>query len=335
MIEVHCPCGETFHAEESQIGKKIRCWKCGAVVPIERPRPAPLSRVEPEPLEARAVGNVKTAAEVVIGFKKRVWSIRITAAVGILAAVVVAIWVISITTVSPNTKHSPASPGRKSPAAAAEPSLVERERPAVPRSTPLLNRNIVPPGKRHRPSSAEASGANAMPPLAGALASSRVVIPPCAVGQEIDRPFTGDSLEDAGAKDPSSDSYLEILNGESEDAAVRLADFSTGKKVRFVYIRAGDTFSITGIDPGMYSVLFESGRDWVPACRGFIRGQDIQEFDKPLEFNVRAQVNDSGVEVFSTQGSITLYTVAHGNAKIHAIDRNRFFRGDQRLTLGR
>lgn len=39
MIDVPCPCGETYHTDHSRIGRTIRCWKCGRVLSVDRPKP--------------------------------------------------------------------------------------------------------------------------------------------------------------------------------------------------------------------------------------------------------------------------------------------------------
>lgn len=45
MIDIRCACGQGYHAEESHIGRSLRCWKCGAILSVERG--APLSPSHP------------------------------------------------------------------------------------------------------------------------------------------------------------------------------------------------------------------------------------------------------------------------------------------------
>ena len=39
MIHLTCECGEVYHADESQVGRAIRCPRCGRVLRIEAPAP--------------------------------------------------------------------------------------------------------------------------------------------------------------------------------------------------------------------------------------------------------------------------------------------------------
>lgn len=36
MIEINCPCGESYHAEDSHRGQRLKCRKCGTILTIER-----------------------------------------------------------------------------------------------------------------------------------------------------------------------------------------------------------------------------------------------------------------------------------------------------------
>ena len=90
-------------------------------------------------------------------------------------------------------------------------------------------------------------------------------VPLCAQGQKAVRLPTGTRIEpDVEVSGPSE---LTVSNGTRSDAAVRLVNMDSGNTARFVYIAAGDDFTLTGIEPGTYGLRFVSGKQWVPACR--------------------------------------------------------------------
>lgn len=160
-------------------------------------------------------------------------------------------------------------------------------------------------------------------------ASQPTPIPPCAQDQPADRLPTGARIEpDGGAKGPSR---LSIVNGTNRDAAVRLVDGATGRTVRFFYVEAGDTYTLSGIESGMYQLRYVSGYDWVPACQSFLREADYSEFEGELKFE--ALMPDEGRDGFRTTYTVTLNPVPLGTAKTRPIDRKRFFEGDQHIEL--
>jgi len=44
VIRIKCRCGEVFQADETHIGRSIRCHRCGRTLPIRLPRPTPVER---------------------------------------------------------------------------------------------------------------------------------------------------------------------------------------------------------------------------------------------------------------------------------------------------
>jgi hypothetical protein len=147
------------------------------------------------------------------------------------------------------------------------------------------------------------------------------LVPPCAEGQSPERLETGKKIvPDEGT---SGRSVLEITNGTNFDAAVRLVDNSTNGTSRFVYIRAMNDYTIEGVEPGTYSLLFATGSDWIATCADFQRDEDIREFEQPLVF----EQNEEHV----THYKVSLHRVLHGNARTKKIDRKRFLEGDRRF----
>jgi len=318
MVDVCCVhCDELYHVEESHLGREIRCLRCGMITRLERrviitpsPSAPPVPHYGPVPPKPQPVAPPKRRS------LARRWHPTVTFEVNrrtkVLAGVLLALLALMALDIwfGPSSQDSTPSHEVATANGAGSPSTQRVALPPAPAAT-----------KPEAPKTRSRSASILRPPSQLA-ARTRVVLPPCAVGWPVDRPPTGESLESGEVEGLPSDRYLTIFNGQSEDAAVRLADAASGLTFRFVYIRAGDSYTIRDVDPGSYSLLFETGREWVPHCKGFIRDEYIQETDEPVDFDPY------------TYGSITLYRVANGNAKAHSIDRKRFFQGDQNIELG-
>jgi hypothetical protein len=141
------------------------------------------------------------------------------------------------------------------------------------------------------------------------------------VGQTPERPETGAAIEpDVGN---SGDSSLEVNNGTNLDAAIRLVETSTNTTSRFVYIRAHKVYTIEGIGPGTYSLRYALGRDWIDACRDFVRDESLHEFPNERTFE----------ENYTTTWQVTLHGVLLGNVTPRNIDKKRFLEGDQHVSV--
>jgi hypothetical protein len=169
------------------------------------------------------------------------------------------------------------------------------------------------------------SGLELVPPtnVEPLVIQRRPLIPPCAEGQTPVRPRTGATL---GHAHESLDglSELKITNGRESDAAVRLVDTLTNATVSFVYVQAGDTYTVRGIPPGEYFLRFALGQEWVGACRRFLQTESFEEFERTLIFE---ESTTDSEQVYSKE-SVTLYPVIGGNARTRAIDERRFLEGD-------
>lgn len=156
-------------------------------------------------------------------------------------------------------------------------------------------------------------------------ADQLAIVPPCAQGQQAVRLPTGTRIEPDG--EASGPSELSVSNGTTSDAAVRLVKRDSGNTARFVYIAAGDNYTLTGIEPGTYGLLFVSGMKWVPECRDFLDAEYF-EFESALVF--KDVVLGSGEENYNTM-HVTLNPVPLGTARTRRIDRKHFFEGSQRF----
>jgi hypothetical protein len=108
---------------------------------------------------------------------------------------------------------------------------------------------------------------------------------------------------------------LVAINGTGLDACVIVLDSSTQKRVRKVYIKSQDSFTLGHLNPGNYSVLFATGIDWDNAGEHFNRNASYFEFGKVLSFK-----EEGGYE----QHTITLNPVANGNVRRRSISEAEF-----------
>jgi hypothetical protein len=154
-----------------------------------------------------------------------------------------------------------------------------------------------------------------------------VVTPACAVGKQPERPETGYAIEPA--EGTQGESTLEIKNGSPLDAAVRLFSNSPNSSSRFVYVRSHDSYTLQGIQPDTYSLVFDLGNKWIPDCGQFLRDEVLHEFEKPLIFE-RKETEDT---VYATATTVTLHEVPFGNVRTKRIDRRRFLQGSRRYSL--
>ena len=109
------------------------------------------------------------------------------------------------------------------------------------------------------------------------------------------------------------------MNAGDRDVVVRLLDSVTGKTSGFVYIQAGDSFAMEGIEAGAYKLRFQFGKDWIPNCHEFVRDSVFGEFSDPLVFL------DDRIRFYT----VTLSPSIGGVTRTRKIDRRKFLEGDQ------
>lgn len=117
---------------------------------------------------------------------------------------------------------------------------------------------------------------------------------------------------------------LTIKNGGSSDAIVCLYSIARGKTIRNEYVRRNSSFTMSNIAQGSYKIRVFYGNDWNPnltnSCGtkgNFETDVNFSEFDGTEYF----EDSDRGYTI----ATITLYTVAGGNASSSAIDQSTFF----------
>ncbi len=110
---------------------------------------------------------------------------------------------------------------------------------------------------------------------------------------------------------------LEIENGTSNDAVVKLVKRGEPHASCVVYVSARNMTKITSVPQGVYSVVFALGLRWNGNTQRFRELKWFGRFDDPLQF-----VSPSLAEY--TAYSLTLHPVAGGNARTSVIEAWQF-----------
>lgn len=122
----------------------------------------------------------------------------------------------------------------------------------------------------------------------------------------------------------SGNATLTIDNGGSSDAIVCLYSIADGRTIRNEYVRKNSSFTMSNIAQGSYKIRIFYGNDWNPTLTNSCGTKGNFETDVHFsEFDGTEYFEDS--ERGYTTATITLYTVAGGNASSSSIDQSTFF----------
>ena len=145
-------------------------------------------------------------------------------------------------------------------------------------------------------------------------------------------PYIGNQLSDGssplndcfGSGDYQGNATLTIKNGGNSDAIVCLYSTSKDRTIRNEYVQKNSSFKISNISQGYYKIRVFYGNDWNPGLENncgtkgnFESDVNFSEFDGTEYF----EDNSRGY----TNATVTLYTVANGNASSSSIDQSSFF----------
>jgi hypothetical protein len=133
----------------------------------------------------------------------------------------------------------------------------------------------------------------------------------------VTRPTTGTRLSD-GRGDGNGE--LTIDNGSGADAVVIARSLVSGRDLRRVYVRSGDTFTIKGIPSGNVDLLFMTGTGWISSMHRFCTPRSHTKFSDPLAFTERETTGG----VHYSQWTVTLHPVVDGDARTEAVDPSLF-----------
>jgi hypothetical protein len=115
---------------------------------------------------------------------------------------------------------------------------------------------------------------------------------------------------------------FEVNNGNSEDAAVILADVTGLHDDRLMYIRGGMRATMSSIPPGKYRIMFQTGKNWDESIEDFQCVYGTEAFDRTESFTEEERA--WGTEY--SRLSITLHKVIGGNARSSPIPKQAFAR---------
>jgi hypothetical protein len=130
---------------------------------------------------------------------------------------------------------------------------------------------------------------------------------------------------------PKGKGVLEIENGTSEDAALRLYDVSAKQVVRCLFVKARDSLRVTGISQGTYDLNYTTGLDWESGAEVFRWEPTYNQFGQPFVYS--EQQTGDGVRYREIR--VTLHPVIGGNVQAVPISREVFLRGTKNTSQQR
>jgi hypothetical protein len=123
----------------------------------------------------------------------------------------------------------------------------------------------------------------------------------------------------------SGNATLTIKNGGNSDAIICLYSIDSDRTIRNEYVQKNSIFTLSNIAQGEYKIRVFYGNDWNPELENSCGTKGNFESDINFsEFDGTEYFEDS--ERGYTNATITLYTVAGGNASTSSIDQSKFFR---------
>jgi len=140
--------------------------------------------------------------------------------------------------------------------------------------------------------------------------------PPSCLSDLSIRPKSGAEL---GGRHRGGLGKLRVENGTGSDAVAVFVDVSTDVARRAIFIRAGESGSITSVPIGNYRLRFQLGSDWLSERR-FCQVSGTSEFDETFDF--QEIKSDRGTN-YSTY-EVTLHAVLLGTAKTHQVSNSVF-----------
>ena len=124
---------------------------------------------------------------------------------------------------------------------------------------------------------------------------------------------------------------LEIDNGTTEDAALRLYDESTGEITRCAFVKAHDSIRLTDIPEGTYGLKYTTGLDWKADAQTFHWLPSYDRFDRRFVYSEKR----IGDEIQYHEIKATLHRVIGGSVRTVSITRDEFLRSDHDVSVQR
>ena len=149
---------------------------------------------------------------------------------------------------------------------------------------------------------------------------------------EVESQYKGNQLNDGaspltgcfGKGIYSGNATLTIKNGGNSDAIICLYSIENDRTIRNEYVQKNSSFKMSNIAQGNYKIRVFYGNDWNPNLENNCGTKGNFESDVNFsEFDGTEYFEDSNRGY--TNATITLYTVADGNASSSSIDQSTFF----------
>ena len=303
MIDFSCPrCGTVYHADESHIGKQMRCTHrdCDEVVTIDRQdghykySAQQVQRATTWKSEVAKPNKGSVRAPISRRLNRRFAASAL--AVALILAIGVGEYYVGVGVRRQHAKAQPHAVVELSPdeVEVASSDSTRSEQAPQP-ANPFYPQQLLPnaPPNVERRSKPRIAASQQAP--ARSLPTGTRIIP--------DEATTGDG-------------ELEAINGTSLDSCVRVVDQKTGKRVREIFVEATSSFLMEHLDAGDYRIVFATGKDWDSQAERFNRNARYLEFGKTLEFKQDATSYE--------RHTITLNPVPNGNVQSRAISEAEF-----------
>lgn len=355
MIDVTCPqCGEVYHAAAVHVGKRIRCTKCGSLLPILGAG----GTIVQKPPEANEIRSSRSTVEHGAA-RHRPRRTSFGLGLAIIAVGLLILWRHTNTQTGAGPRsHNESQTSPQAGAATREPSInpdgsqMLGGTPRIPQEPNVANIDqFVAEKQAETPAPAEAgkSGAtliprepdfsdvdqfvkgttNEKPSHAAPIGGQNRAALPCN-NQDLTNPRSMPNGSQI-TPDVSASGYgvLEVQNGTSEDAVLSLYDSADNERVREVYVKARHTVRMKGIPKGTYELAYTHGLDWVSDDIFRCGDQDYAHFERQFDFT--EDKDQEGVQYKTI--TVTLHPVVGGNVRTKKISRQEFLRTHRRIAI--
>ncbi|MBX9643196.1 MAG: J domain-containing protein [Novosphingobium sp.] len=173
------------------------------------------------------------------------------------------------------------------------------------------------------PESPYGAGQTAPPQAQAPDKSDQFVEPPIQVGQCSKSFANGQIL--SGRKNLADEGHrLEISNGSTGDAIVKIRDSASNKTYASFYVKQDQTASIDGISDGTYRIQYSIGKTLDQKCKKFINPYVVGFFPQTEGLYSRIVDDYRGSGIIYQRLSYTLYSVAGGNIHPETMSEQEF-----------
>lgn len=186
----------------------------------------------------------------------------------------------------------------------------------------VLVRSCLSDGQSSSPSSAPIASESKTVPSSALVASESKTVSkqPIAIPKNRSLPsstvLTSPATSDGGS--------LQVSNGTSSDAYLKLVDPLSSRLMAAFYVKSNSTFTLKQIPDGVYQALFVSCEDWDAKTRTFTRNASFTRFDHSLSFVTTKQTSGRRIYMRYTIFKVTLNPVVGGTATTSAINKQEF-----------